>query len=269
MIEPTGSNDVESTLHVLADLSAAAIAPFFRAALTVDDKAGPGRELDPVTQADRAGEAAIVAHLKRACPNDRIIGEEFGAQGGTGPRTWVIDPIDGTRAFIIGAPTWGTLIGVTDGERAIAGLMNQPYTSERFWSDGEASFARFRTNEHRVLKTDQTKSSLAEAYLTTTSPDLFAADFEAERFAALRARVRTARYGLDCYGYCLLAGGMLDLVVEAGLRSYDIVALVPIIEQAGGVVTTWDGGSPLAGGRIVAAGNRKLHAAALEILAGT
>ena len=261
------SHELIDALHALADRSGDAILPYFRGVHTVEDKAdGHAREMDPVTEADRAGEAAIVAYLSQAFPQDRIVGEEFGTQGGAGPRTWVIDPIDGTRAFIIGAPTWGTLVGVQDGDRALAGIMDQPFTRERFWGDGATSHARLPNGDTRQISARASRTSLADAFLSTTSPDLFAAGLEAEAFERLRGRVRTVRFGLDCYAYCLVANGTLDLVVEAGLRPYDIAGLVAIIEGAGGVVTTWDGGSALQGGRIIAAANRALHAAALEVL---
>src|SRR5262249_51984654 len=152
-----------------------------------------------------------------------------------------------TRSFITGSPLWGTLIGLMDGERPVLGLMNQPFTRERFWSDGRRLRWRGPGGRTATLGT-RACAGLGAAELTTTHPDVFAAD-EAAAFATIKAQVRMTRYGGDCYGYCLLAAGFIDLIIEAGLKPYDVMALVPIIESAGGVVTTWDGGSPLNGGR--------------------
>ena len=217
----------------------------------------------PTGRAERAIRKAVLARF----PDHGIVGEEFGAVAGAGRFRWVIDPIDGTRAFITGSPLWGTLIGLMDGQRPVLGLMNQPFTGERFWSDGRRAQGRGPGGRTRSLKT-RPCARLADATLTTTHPDLFASGHEAGRFDAVRSRVRMTRYGGDCYGYCLLAAGFVDLIVEAGLKPYDIVALVPIIEAAGGLVTTWDGGPATDGGRIVAAGDSRVHQEALAILRG-
>jgi myo-inositol-1(or 4)-monophosphatase len=252
--------------HVLADISAAAILPYFRKPLTVKNKAGSSG-YDPVTAADRAAERAIRKAVVQRFPDHGLIGEEYGAVSGSGRYQWLIDPIDGTRAFIAGSPLWGTLIGLLDHGRPVLGLMNQPFTGERFWSDTRGARWQGREGKSRRIKT-RACASLGEAVLTTTHPDLFALPAEADRFAALKARVRMTRFGGDCYGYCLLAAGFVDLIVEAGLKSYDIAPLIPIIEGAGGVVTTWDGGPAAEGGRILAAGDRRVHAQALAMLRG-
>jgi histidinol phosphatase-like enzyme (inositol monophosphatase family) len=251
---------------VLADLSAAAILPNFRKQLAVSNKAGPGA-FDPVTAADRAAEKAIRKAILARFPDHGIVGEEYGTVAGAGRYRWVIDPIDGTRTFITGSPLWGTLIGLMDGPTPVLGLMNQPFTAERFWSDGRRAHWRGPAGKARSIKT-RSCARLADAVLTSTHPDLFASPEEASRFGAVRSRVRMTRFGGDCYGYCLLAAGFVDLIVEAGLKAYDIVALVPIIEAAGGIVTTWDGGPATDGGRIVAAGDRRVHQEALAILRG-
>ena len=177
---------------------------------------------------------------------------------------WVLDPIDGTRAFICGLPTWGTLIGLTRNGTAVRGLMHQPYLGERFLGDGRTATVRTAKAERR-LRTRRIEH-LSDAILATTDPRLFAEGEERERFRAVEDSVRMSRYGADCYAYCMLAAGQIDLVVEAGLQPYDIVALIPIVEGAGGVVTAWDGGPATGGGRIVAAGDRRLHEAALALL---
>jgi myo-inositol-1(or 4)-monophosphatase len=249
--------------HVLADISGEAILPYFRKPLAVRNKAG-GAEFDPVTAADRAAERAIRKAARARFPDHGIIGEELGTVLGTGRYRWLIDPIDGTRAFITGSPLWGTLIGLMDGDMALLGVMNQPFTGERFWSDGRRAHWRRADGKPRRLRT-RTCARLADAVLTSTHPDLFAPE-EAPRFQALKSRVRMTRFGGDCYGYCLLAAGFIDVIVEAGLKPYDVAALVPIIQGAGGVITTWDGGSAWRGGRIIAAGDGRVHREALALL---
>ena len=251
--------------HVLADLSAGAILGYFRKPLAVGNKAGPSA-FDPVTAADRAAERAIRKAIRARFPDHGIVGEEYGAVAGKGRYRWLIDPIDGTRAFIIGSPLWGTLIGLMDGPTPSLGLMNQPFTGERFWSDGRrAAWSRSGGKPQRIAT--RPCARLADAVLTSTHPDLFADD-DAVRFNAVRSRVRMTRFGGDCYGYCLLAAGFVDLIVEAGLKAYDVVALVPIIEAAGGLVTTWDGAPATEGGRILAAGDQRVHQEAMAILSG-
>ena len=252
--------------HLLGDISGAAILPYFRKRLTVTNKAGRSG-YDPVTAADRAAERVIRKAVRQHFPDHGFIGEEFGVTPGKGRYQWLVDPIDGTRAFITGSPLWGTLIGLLDRGTPVLGLMNQPFTGERFWSQGRGARRRDPDGTVHRIKT-RPCASLAQAVLTTTAPDMFAAPAEAARFDALKSRARMTRYGGDCYGYCLLAAGFVDLIVESGLKSYDIAPLIPIIEGAGGVVTTWEGGPAAEGGRIIAAGDDRAHAAALAILRG-
>lgn len=250
--------------HALADLAGAAILPHFRRRLKVTDKGG-GARYDPVTVADRAAERAMRAAIAKAFPEHGIIGEEFAPRAGTGAHRWVLDPIDGTRAFIMGSPLWGTLIGLLKDGVPVLGLLDQPYTRERFWSANSRAHFRGPDGSTRRLKT-RGCASLAEAVLTTTHPDLFATRPEAAAFARVRERARMTRYGGDCYGYGLLAAGFVDVVVEAGLKPHDVVALIPIIEGAGGRITTWDNKPALNGGRILATGDRRVHAEALALL---
>jgi histidinol phosphatase-like enzyme (inositol monophosphatase family) len=260
--------------HDLADRSGQAILPYFRKALQIDNKAEAGK-FDPVTIADRAAERVIMKALKQNYPEHAVEGEEFGTTLGTNlgtggsasPFRWVIDPIDGTRSFIMGLPTWGTLIGLMDGDLPVLGVMDQPYTHERFWSTDKASFFRGPDGREKRLKT-RSCASLAEATLSTTHPDLFANGAEAKGFQKLRSKAKTTRYGGDCYAYCLLAAGHIDIILEAGLKPYDIAALIPIIERAGGAVSSWTGASCAQGGRVLACGDRNLHAAVLAELAG-
>ncbi|MGH6736057.1 MAG: histidinol-phosphatase [Methyloceanibacter sp.] len=249
--------------HALADKAGAVILPHFRTGGAVDHKGGDA--FDPVTAADRDAEAAIREALSAAYPSHGIVGEEFGDCRADSDYCWVIDPIDGTRAFIMGQPLWGTLIGLTAGGAPLLGLMDQPYTGERFWS-GERE-AYFRRDGRTSAMRTRPCLSLAEAALATTTPDMFAGA-DAERFERLSRAVRLRRFGGDCYNYCLLALGHIDLVVEAGLKPFDILPLIPIVERAGGVVTTWEGGDPRGGGRILAAGDKRLHEAAVKALSG-
>lgn len=255
-----------SCAHDLADKAAVVTLPRFRTAIDVDNKDGDGG-FDPVTAADRAAEVAIATHLTTAMPDHGLEGEEFGITKPDARHRWVIDPIDGTRAFITGSPMWGTLIGLLDGDRPIVGLMDQPFTGERFWSDGERSFARRDGGAARLMRT-RACESLASAVLMTTDPQLFRIGDERTAFERLRSKVRLTRYGGDCYAYALLASGFVDVIVECGLKPYDIVALIPIIESAGGRVTEWNGGSAASGGRIVASGDPRLHDQILAELNG-
>jgi myo-inositol-1(or 4)-monophosphatase len=250
--------------HGLADASAASIMPFFRTPLSSQNKARTG-SYDPVTDADRGAEEVMRALIAAHYPSHGVLGEEAGETPGEGRFRWVIDPIDGTRAFIMGSPLWGTLIGLLEDGKPVLGVMNQPFTRERFWAQRAGAYMRVGNGEARPLKTRACRD-LTEATLTTTHPDLFSHPAEAQVFAELKLRATLTRYGGDCYGYCLLAAGFVDLVVEAGLKPYDVVALIPIIEEAGGVITTWRGEPALSGGRIVAAGDPRTHAQALRIL---
>ena len=253
---------VEATLRDATDAAARITAPLFRTALTVDNKWNRG--FDPVTEADRRAEAAIRTTIAAAFPEHAIVGEEYGSTGSS-RFTWVIDPIDGTRSFIAGVPTWGTLLGLmVDGE-AVAGVMSQPFSGETFLAlPGQAHYLRFPMRER--LRTSG-RTLPGEARLTTTTPQLFDAAGLRPRYDALEARCLQVRYGLDCYGFALLAAGHIDVAVEAGLQPYDIVALIPILREAGGAVARLDGGAPEAGGHIVAAATPQLLEAVLEVMA--
>ncbi|MGO4834279.1 histidinol-phosphatase, partial [Rhizobiaceae sp. 2RAB30] len=218
---------------------------------------------DPVTEADREAEKAIRALIGSEFPEHGILGEEFGAQNSDARHVWVIDPIDGTRSFISGIPLWGTLVGLTEGGDAVAGMMSQPFIGELFYAAGNGAFYEGPRGASRLAT--RPTAALSDATLCTTTPALFGAADRAG-FDRLESRVRLSRYGTDCYAYCMLAAGQIDLVVETGLQPYDIVALIPIIEQAGGMITDWDGGPAEQGGRIIAAANAGLHAAAMDVL---
>lgn len=251
--------------HSLADLSGPEVLKHFRKPVTVDNKDGQGG-FDPVTKADRGAERVIVKELKARFPDHGIIGEEYGTHTGSGQYNWVLDPIDGTRSYIIGSAMWGTLIGLLDHGEPLLGIMDQPFTGERFYSDAKAAFVRDRHGKKTKLKT-RTCERLEDAIFTTTHPDLFAAGAQQALLTSIKSRARMTRYGTDCYGYCLLAAGLVDLVVEPDLKTYDIAPLIPIIERAGGKVTTWDGRPATDGGHIIAAGDPRMHAATLKLIA--
>jgi histidinol phosphatase-like enzyme (inositol monophosphatase family) len=246
----------------LASRSGAAILPFFRTSLSTMDKA-QGGVFDPVTEADKASEAVMRQLITRTFPEHGIVGEEYGNEREDAEFVWVLDPIDGTRAFISGLPVWGTLIGLTRNGRPCYGMMHQPFTRERFFGDGGVAKWRGPTGE-RILKT-RPCASLADATLSTTTPAMFTGK-EAEAYRLIEQQVKLVRYGTDCYAYCMVAAGHMDVVIETSLKAYDIVALVPIVEGAGGVVTDWKGGSPAKGGSIVASGDPRLHEEVLRNL---
>lgn len=252
-----------SFLDELADLAAAETLPRFRTGASVVNKHSSG--FDPVTEADRAAEAAIREAIEAAWPDHGILGEEHGSTGTDRELVWVIDPIDGTRAFISGLPVWGTLIGLYDNGRAVMGVMDQPFTGERFVAGPEGAFYSRSGSAQSALRVRDCEA-LEHATLFTTAPELYVGE-AAARFENLRQSVRLTRFGCDCYAFALLAAGHIDIVMESGLQPYDIAALIPIIEQAGGIVTTWDGDRPEGGGDIIACGSRHVHDAARAILA--
>lgn len=249
-------------LSELADAASNAIMPHFRTSHDIVNKKPHG--FDPVTIGDRDGEAAMRTLINARYPDHGILGEEFGAENLDAEHVWVLDPIDGTRAFISGLPTWGTLIGLRKSGKPDLGMMVQPYVGERYAGNGTQAWYSGPLGE-KILKS-RACADLSSAVLFTTTPKLFTAT-ERPIYDGLERDVKLARYGTDCYGYCMIAAGQADLVIETGLQPYDIVALVPIIEGAGGVVTTWSGGSPSDGGQIVASGDPKLHEQVLKRLA--
>jgi myo-inositol-1(or 4)-monophosphatase len=263
--------DFAQFVDELATISGEAILPFFRSAMIPTDKSRGG-VFDPVTEADRAAEVAMRRLIESTFPGHGIIGEEFGAVRVEADYVWVLDPIDGTKSFISGLPMWGTLIGLNHRGRPCYGMMHQPFTRERFFGDGAAAAWRGPAHrpgediEERKLKT-RACASLAQATLMTTLPRLIP-EMQRGAYFKVEEKVRLVRYGGDCYGYCALAAGHVDLVIEANLKPHDVVALIPIIQGAGGVVTTWDGGDAAGGGAIIAAGDKRAHAMALEILSG-
>ncbi len=251
------------TAHQLADLSGPVILRHFRKRIKVDNKLEGG--FDPVTAADRGAERVIAAALADRFPDHGVVGEEYGVRQPNARYRWIIDPIDGTRSFIIGTPVWGTLIGLLDGETPVLGMLDQPYTGERFWSAERASFLRGVGGKTSRLKTRECPR-IEDAIVATTHPDLFAKGHEAQSFDRVKRASRMTRFGGDCYSYGMVAAGLIDVVIEAGLKSFDIVALIPIIERAGGRVTTWKGEPATQGGNVLACGDPALHDTVLEMI---
>jgi histidinol phosphatase-like enzyme (inositol monophosphatase family) len=236
---------------------------YFRRSMTVEDKR-PGVYYDPVTEADRRIESLIRERLSAEFPSHRIVGEEHG-DSGAGTTYWIIDPIDGTRSFISGMPTWGILLGLVVDGKAVAGIMHQPYTGETWLADPEGG-TRFRRDGREIPLRSRADATLQDAVLYSTHPDMLRHTGMLLPFQTLAAGCRLQRWGGDCYGFALVAQGSIDLMVDSMLMPYDIVPMIPIVEGAGGVVTGLDGRSPLQGGTVIAAANARLHADALRIL---
>jgi histidinol phosphatase-like enzyme (inositol monophosphatase family) len=250
--------------HRLADIARPVTLRHFReTSLTADDKGVKGTRYDPVTEADRAAERAMRDILGAERPADAILGEEYGTSPGTSGLTWVLDPIDGTRGYICGTPTWGVLISVADASGPLFGLIDQPFIGERF--AGGFGVAEVTGPQGRRPLATRPARPLSDAIILTTFPEI-GSPAERAAFQAVTSQARLTRYGMDCYGYALLAAGMVDLVIEAGLQPYDVQAPIAVIRAAGGIVTNWRGGAAHQGGRVLAAANPEVHAHALAIL---
>jgi myo-inositol-1(or 4)-monophosphatase len=249
--------------HRLADASGEVIRPYFRTQIDITDKTKGKADFDPVTLADREGETVIRNLIKAEYPTHGILGEEHGHEPGSSNYTWVLDPVDGTRAFICGKPEWGTLIALNDGKKPVVGVLDQPYFRERWIGyGGKAEY--HRDGKRQLIKT-RACPSIEDAVVCTTHPSGYFTPPQREAFDTLANKARMNRYGGDCYGYGLLAMGFVDLIIEL-LNPWDVQALMPIVEGAGGLVTTWDGKDAQNGGRIVACGDKRLHAQAIEVL---
>jgi myo-inositol-1(or 4)-monophosphatase len=232
---------------------------WFRSDLVADDKGGR-RGFDPVTIADRDVEALLRTRLSDAYPAHEIVGEEAGSSGPPGRYRWLIDPIDGTKAYVSGSPLWGTLLGLLDDGRPIAGWIHQPYLEETFVGLAGAGAWMDRRGGRRALRTRQ-GVALEAAVVYCTAPAMFDDDPpKGELFEAVRRRARLVRYGGDCYAYALLALGHVDAVIDTGLQPYDIVAPMAVVEAAGGTVVGWAGAPPAAGGFALACGSAALAA---------
>ncbi len=257
---PRPHDDLLALAGRLADAAGAVAMRYFRGKLAIDTKA----DASPVTVADREAEMAMRAMIEAECPDHGIFGEEHGRARLDAEYVWVLDPIDGTKSFVIGKPLFGNLIALLHEGRPLAGIINCPALGERWVG---------MTGRPTMLNGQPVKTRAgvepAAAWLATTTPEMFLGR-DADAFTRLRKGVRHAVYGGDCHSYGLLASGTLDLVAEANMQPYDYMALIPVIEGAGGVVTDWQG-APLtlsSDGRVLAAGNAPLHAAAGRLLAG-
>ena len=263
-IDPAEQAEIIATAQALADAARAATLMHFRApGLTADTK--EAERFDPVTVADRLSEERMRAILAERRPQDGILGEEYGAKPGTSGLTWVLDPIDGTRSYLCGTPTWGVLIAVGDETGPLYGVIDQPYIGERF----EGGFGRAAVNGPmgRAALRARPARPLSQAILMTTFPEVGTAD-EGAAFRRVAGQAKLVRYGTDCYAYALIAAGQIDLVIEAGLQAYDVQAPIAVIEAAGGIVTDWEGNPCHNGGRVLAAANASIHAEALALLRG-
>jgi len=259
---PTLAEDLVATAHALADAARAATLTYFRRADLVADTKEAAR-FDPVTAADRLSEECMRAILAERRPEDAILGEEFGPKPGTSGLTWVLDPIDGTRGYLSGTPTWGVLISVRNNAGPIYGIIDQPYVGERF--EGGLGRARVVGPMGEARLATRPARRLSEAILFSTFPEVGTPE-EGAAFRRVAGGAKLVRYGTDCYAYALVAAGQIDLVIEAGLQAYDVQAPIAVIEAAGGVVTDWQGRPAHDGGRILAAANPAIHAEALALL---
>jgi myo-inositol-1(or 4)-monophosphatase len=257
---------LEAFAIALAHASGSAILPYFRQVLEIDNKlAAENSAWDPVTEADRAGERAIRAMIEQRFPDHGIIGEEYGSKVAKSDFTWVLDPIDGTRAFVIGMPTWATLIGLYHKNQPVLGLMHQPFVCDLFVGSPNGAYLDHRGQRHKLKC--RSAVPIGEASIGTTSPHLYKDEQSARFFANLHRKAKTVRYGGDAYFFALLAAGHLDIAMDCGLQIYDIAALIPIIKAAGGAVGTWDGKDPSLGGNIIAASSAQMLETALQTMA--
>lgn len=263
MLDEQELNDMLDFARATVAAAGAIALQYFRVPIAVEDKAADSR-FDPVTRADREIEAFIRERINCTYPGHAVIGEEAGTSEGTTGIEWLIDPIDGTRAYISGVPMWGILLGLMEGAECRLGLMHQPYLRETY--SGSINGAFIHQGEASQRLSTRATGELADAILYCTHPDVFPAKEDFNKFRVIAEQCRLMRYGGDCYSYCLLAQGCIDLVIEADLKPYDIVPLIPIIEAAGGVVTDWRGNPAVNGGRVVAAANPVLHEKVLQLM---
>jgi histidinol phosphatase-like enzyme (inositol monophosphatase family) len=246
----------------LAKESAKAILPYFRRNADIEVKDGP--VWDPVTEGDRAGERIIRQLIEEHFPDHAIHGEEYGVKEGRSPFTWVLDPVDGTRAFVCGMPTWATLIGLSFEGRPVLGLMNQPVVGDMFYGNPSGAWHDYRG--HVTAMSTRRGVKLPHATIGTTAPELYRSPENQRRFQALRESAQLTRYGGDAYFFCMMAAGHIDIAMDCGLQPYDIIPLLPIVIGAGGVAAEWTGGDLSRGGNVITAGSESLLAEALAIM---
>jgi myo-inositol-1(or 4)-monophosphatase len=249
--------------HRLADASGAAIRPYFRQRIEITNKLE--NDFDPVTEADKGGERAIRAILDAERPDDAILGEEYGEKPGTSGWRWVLDPVDGTRCFITGRHEWGSLIALEKDEVPLLGILDQPVLGERFvGANGKAAL-------HQAGKVTPLRSrecaELKEAILCATDPSAYMTGEQQAAFERVKARARLTRYHGDCYIFAMLAMGFIDVIVEGAFRRWDVAALMPLVEGAGGIITNWQGKAWRDGDAMLASGDARVHAQTVALLA--
>ena len=247
----------------LADASGAVIRPFFRQRIAVAHKPGM-RVFDPVTEADKGGERAIRAIIERDRPDDGILGEEYGEKPGRNGLRWVLDPVDGTRAFITGRHEWGSLIALEENEVPVLGILDQPVLGERYLAVNGRSV--LLEGEKRTPLKARECADIKDAILCATDPSAYFSLEQQAGFGRVRAAVRMTRYGGDCYLFAALALGFVDIIIEAGFNRWDVAALIPLVEGAGGVMTSWSGGDCRDGKTILACGDSRIHEEAIKLL---
>jgi histidinol phosphatase-like enzyme (inositol monophosphatase family) len=261
-VSPALAADLVATAHELADVARIATLSYFRTRSLEAENKDVDR-FDPVTAADRLSEQRMREVLGRRRPLDGILGEEYGTTAGSTGLTWVLDPIDGTRGYLSGTPTWGVLISVRDAEGVLYGIIDQPYIDERF--EGGLGRAMVHGPLGKAALSVRPSRPLAQSILFTTFPEVGTPE-EGAAFRRVAGQAKLVRYGTDCYAYALIAAGQIDLVIEAGLQAYDVQAPIAVIEAAGGIVTNWQGRPVLGGGQVLAAASPEVHAEALALL---
>jgi myo-inositol-1(or 4)-monophosphatase len=248
----------------LADASGAAIRPFFRQRIEVAHKEGR-HAFDPVTEADKGGERAIRAIIDRERPDDAILGEEYGEKPGISGWRWVLDPVDGTRCFITGRHEWGSLIALEKDEVPVLGILDQPVLGERFIGvNGRSVLVQ---NDARTPLKVRACEDLGQATLCATDPSAYMTDAQQAAFARVKAKAKLTRYHGDCYIFAMLAMGFIDVIVEGAFRRWDVAAIIPLVEGAGGIITDWHGNPWQDGEPLLASGDARLHAQAIALLA--
>jgi len=264
MLSPSRLQELEAFLLDLNRVAAEVILPLFRADAAVEDKGG-ARGFDPVTAADRGAEDAIRKHIAAHYPEHGVIGEERGEDRPDAELVWVVDPIDGTRAFVAGLPLWTTLIGLRHEGRPVLGSIGQPFVGEVFVGHAGGSRLVARDGE-RALRT-RACATLAGAVVATTDPEVYFTEAERAAWSQIRVASRLARYGCDAYAYAMVAAGTMDLVLESGLHAWDVDAAIPLLAGAGGLVTDFRGNAVGAhGGQVLFAGDRACLDEALAIV---
>ncbi len=256
-----------SFAHRLADASGAVIRPIFRQRIDVAHKPGP-HSFDPVTEADQGAERAIRAIIDRDRPQDAILGEEYGEKPAglsANKWRWVLDPVDGTRAFITGRHEWGSLIALEHDGVPVLGILDQPVLGERFI--GVNGRSHLLVGDTRTVLKARACEEMGAAILCATDPSSYMDTGQQAAFARVQAQVRMTRYHGDCYIFAMLAMGFVDMVIEGPLKRWDIAALIPLVEGAGGVITNWEGEAWRDGDKVLACGDRRIHEQAIRLLA--